>query len=260
MLCSEWKLWASKRRWRETMGPSKLAARIGSTRARQMLAACILATCCVLVLAFAPPPNSREAPPNTPAKPQGQAGKNSATFSWPAADSPRYPIYDYVIQLSTDDGSTWISGQGVSPNQLSYTYDNLTPGVAVRARVSTSNRLGRSEFSEPSDPVTVGTPLPPSTIQVRSGPTSLDVKWSASKGNGSPVQDYGLQLSLDRGRTWISGVAVGGTRTRYSYTNLTPGTTAVVTIAALNEIGWGARSAPSPPVVVGAPSARQWSR
>ena len=76
-----------------------------------------------------------------------------------------------------------------------------------------------------------------------SGPTQIDLAWSAPDDNGAAVSGYKIEASPDGSSDWTELVAnTGTTAISYSHTGLLPGTTRHYRVSAINSAGTGPAS------------------
>lgn len=99
-----------------------------------------------------------------PAAPTGvtaTAGNAQAVVSWTAPAIVVPPLTDYVVQYSSDSGSTWTTFSDGTSTATTATVTGLTNGTAYQFRVAGVNGLGTGAFSTASAAVTpiAGDPL-----------------------------------------------------------------------------------------------------
>lgn len=125
--------------------------------------------------------------PPAPTSVTASAGNAQAAVSWSAPSMPTYapPLTDYVVQYSSNGGSTWTTFADGTGTTTSATVTGLTNGTAYTFRVSAVNGIGAGAASAASSAVTPVLPNPSlllhmdgangSTTFVDSGPHSLVV-------------------------------------------------------------------------------------
>jgi len=168
-------------------------------------------------------------------------GNRSVTLSWTAPASNGLPITDYVVQASTDGGTTWKTAvDRVSPLPTAKIV-GLSNGTPYAFRVSAITGVGAGFAGAPSAPVVPATlaGVPVALVATR-GDGRVTLAWKApASGGGLPITDYVVQRSGDNGKTWSvvdDGVSTAPAAT---VTGLVNGTPSVFRVAAVNEVGVG---------------------
>lgn len=102
--------------------------------------------------------------PEAPTTPAGLPGTRQASVAWVTPPDGKSAISDYVVQFSSNGGSSWATfPDGVSTTTAA-TVTGLTNGVGYRFRVAAVNAIGTSDFSPPSTEVTPGASIPSSYV------------------------------------------------------------------------------------------------
>lgn len=101
--------------------------------------------------------------PAAPTSVTATAGNAQATVSWtaPTGVIAQAPITDYVVQFSTNSGSSWTTFSDGTSTATSATVTGLTNGTAVQFRVAAVNALGTGSYSTALSAVTPGVPSDP---------------------------------------------------------------------------------------------------
>jgi len=123
-------------------------------------------------------------------------GNAQATVSWtaPTGVISAAPVTDYVVQFSSNSGSTWTTFSDGTSATASAVVTGLTNGTAYVFRVAAANSLGQGAFSSASSAVT---PAAGDIIQTTAG---LFARYDASESStlydsvsgGSPVSANGV--------------------------------------------------------------------
>jgi hypothetical protein len=130
----------------------------------------------VLRAIFVPP-----APTSLTASP----GNAQATLSWSAPSViAQAPITDYVVQFSSDSGSTWTTFADGTSTATSATVTGLTNGTAYVFRVAAVNAVGTGSYTAASSAATPGgsnltkAASGPFATATGSGTTASPLAWS----------------------------------------------------------------------------------
>lgn len=166
-------------------------------------------------------------------------------------------ISNYVIEYSSNNGSSWSAFAHSSSTATSINVTGLSSSTSYLFRVAAVNSVGTGSFTSSFGPVTTLTPpvVPETpTAVTASGATSnsLSVSWSApSVDGGATIDVYQLERSTD-GINWT---LVSATATSpYSVTGLSASTSYTFKVRAHNSVGWGPYSDSSTAVSTSAAS------
>ncbi len=157
-----------------------------------------------------------DAPTNLTATASGQT---RIDLSWKA---PEYnggaAITGYRIQVSpSGTGNSWTLLQNITGRATTtHSHSGLTAGTTRHYRVRAINSVGPGAPSDvahaTTDAATVTAPEAPANLTAAaSGPTRIDLRWTAPSGNGgSSITGYRIQVSPSRTGNWTN--LVGNTR------------------------------------------------
>ena len=201
-------------------------------------------------------------PAGAPFAPTGVSatgGNGSAMVSWTPPDGNGSAVTSYVVEYSTDGGTTWTPASGSFANSPA-TVSGLTNGTPYVFAVAAVNDAGTGAFSAASAAVTPATTPGAVTnvTAVRDGDGSLAVTWTAPADGGSAITGYDVEWSTD-GTNWSAPLdsATTSTDTGAAVTGLTNGTPYEFRVAAVNGVGTGPFSTASafatPATVPGVP-------
>ena len=190
-----------------------------------------------------------DAPTNLTATASGQT---RIDLSWRApSNNGGADITGYRIQVSpSGTGNSWTLLQNITGRATTtHSHMGLTAGTTRHYQVRAINSVGTGATSNiahaTTDAATVTAPEAPANLTATaSGPTRIDLRWTAPSGNGgSSITGYRIQVSPSGTGNWTN--LVGNTRntnTTYAHTGLSPGTTHHYRVRAINSVGAGAPS------------------
>ena len=184
-------------------------------------------------------------------------GDRQVHVRWQApSDDGGSAIAGYVVEVSDDDGQTWVRLKGGIDREPTAVVPNLANGTAYAFRVRAINAAGEGPVSESSAPSTpAGPPSAPGAISVVPQVGGLDLTWTPpAKDGGLPITSYQVDLSADGGATWQAELTCAGCQA--SLTGLVPTIAYLLRVSASNGVTQGipvqSRSAASPIGVPGA--------
>ena len=183
--------------------------------------------------------------PDVPASVSGTAGNTEVALSWSApASNGGASITDYVVQYSSNSGSTWSAAMSTGSTSANFTVTGLTNGTTYIFKVAATNSAGSGNYSASSPSVTPATtPDVPTSVSGTAGNTEVTLSWTAPANNGgSAITNYSIQYSSDEGTSWSEALLTGSTSTSHTVTGLTNGTAYVFRVAAVNALGTGSYS------------------
>ena len=189
--------------------------------------------------------------PGIPTAVSGTAGDSSVALQWTAPSPGAQPINDYIIQYSSDGGSTWTTDD-TSSTSTSATVTGLTNGTGYIFEVEAVNSIGDGPFTTPSGTLTpAGPPGPPTITSISPLDGALRVNFTAPTGAGTIT---GYQYQLNGSGSWFP---ISSTTSPLTISGLTDGTTYSVEIAAVGSGQTGTASNAvngTPAAVPGAPT------
>lgn len=191
--------------------------------------------------------------PLAPTSVIGTANNAYVTVRWTApSDSGGSVITDYVVQYSSNAGSTWTTFTDGTSTVLQTNVTGLTNGTSYIFRVAAVSAVGTGNYSTVSAAVTpVGPPGAPINALVSGGNTQMFTNWTApSDDGGSAVTGYVLQYRRSTTSSYTTYGTVGNVL-EYTISGLTNGYTYYFRVAAVNSVGTGSYSTESASVVVG---------
>ena len=181
--------------------------------------------------------------PSVPTSLTADGGVTQASLSWNApTQSGGADVTDYVVEYSSNSGSTWtVFADGVSTSTTA-TVTGLTNGTTYQFRVKAVSSGGTSEPSATVSAI-VGVPSEPTSLSATPLGLSIRLSWTAPTQNGgSAITDYVVQFSTDSGATWSTFSDSVSTSTTTTVTGLTNGLTYQLRVSAVNSVGTSAYS------------------
>ncbi len=181
----------------------------------------------------------------------GTAGNANVALQWTAPNQGSAAISDYIIQYSSNGGSTWTTDDTQSTS-TSATVTGLTNGTGYIFEVEAVNSYGDGPFSSPTGTLTPsGPPGAPTINSLTAQDGGLLVNFTAPT-TSAPITGYSYQLNGSG--SWYP---VSGTTSPLTISGLTDGTSYSVEIEATNSVGTGAASnsvSGTPVALPGAPN------
>jgi titin len=182
------------------------------------------------------------------------SGDAQITVRWTVPSDPGgAPITDYIIQYSSNSGSTWTTFSDTVSSSSQVNVTGLVAGTDYIFRVAAVNAVGTGNYSTASATVrAIGAPQPPTSVTVTGGNNSVLARWVApTNDGGTPITGYAIQYMWTSNPTvWTTFGRVGNVL-QYNVTSLQNGREYKVRIAAVNAFGIGAYAESSNSVTPG---------
>ncbi|MDE2781691.1 MAG: fibronectin type III domain-containing protein [Gemmatimonadota bacterium] len=154
-------------------------------------------------------------------------------------------VTGYRIEYSTDAGDTWQTLEDdTDDTRTSYRDTRLSPGTTRHYRVAAINRHGTGAWSNVADATTSRVPGRPTRLTATARGTSrIELDWTAPSSAGGLITGYRIEVSpTGTGRWTVLETDTESRTTRYTDTDLDPGTRRYYRVAAINAAGRGAWS------------------
>lgn len=173
-------------------------------------------------------------------------GATQVALSWNApASTGGFAVTDYVIEYSSNSGSTWTAFAHSASSATTITVTGLANGTSYIFRVKAVTSVGTGAASAVSPAQLVAAaPGQVATPTFVNGNTQVLLNWSAPIANGCPVTAYTVEYSSNGGSSWQT-FSTSISTLYATVTGLTNGTAYVFRVAGSNCMGLGAFSAAS---------------
>jgi len=140
----------------------------------------------------------------------------------------------YILERSSDGGSTWSELANIAADEFSYKDYTATPGVSYSYRIKGYNAVGDGAYSSVLELGLPGVPDAPTNLTATTaGSTQINLTWTD---NSNDEVGFKLQISLDQS-TWNTIYTSQAGETSYSNTGLNSTTTYYYRVFAYNDIG-----------------------
>ncbi len=167
-------------------------------------------------------------------------GQNALTVAWiaPSSDGGA-PVTGYVVRYRLESSQNWTSA---SPAGQTVSLTGLLAGTSYVIGVSAVNSAGTGdEGTLVATTTDANAPSAPQNVEIQvTGPTSLSISWDVpAQIGGSEISAYSVQYRLASApatSAWSDATPSGTTAT---ITDLLPGTSYNVRVAAINVAGTG---------------------
>lgn len=144
--------------------------------------------------------------PSTPSAPTiSSKTATSLAIAWNAPNANGSAISDYIIESSSNNGSSWSTLSESVSTERTAELVGLTRGSTYLIRVTAVNGEGNSVASSSLSAIPAVKPLAPTNIVVNSRTTtSISISWTAPDNGGRAITGYYIQRSTDAGANWAS--------------------------------------------------------
>ena len=180
-------------------------------------------------------------PPDAPAAPVGERGDKTINVRWSPPGNGGDPVIEYEVQILSTGAVNRTTGTSLQ-------WANLPNGQPQQFQVRARNRGGWGPSSAASAAVVpCGVPDRTGGVSAQRADGAATVSWAAPGNQGCAITGY--TISTNHGQS----MNVGGGSTSATFGGLANGTSYTFTVAAVNEVGPGAASAPSNAVTPAGP-------
>jgi len=185
-------------------------------------------------------------PPSVVRSVTASAGMQSATVSWAVpVDAGGGTISSYVVDYSTNNGSSFTGSVRLVASSRSLQLTGLTGGISHMIRVRAANEFGSSvDAIAYVTPIAPTVPSEPRSLYGNVNYNSASLYWSASLSTGgSVITNYAVESSADNGTTYTRLATLTASARSYLASNLNGGNAYLFRIIAINAVGSSAPSA-----------------
>ena len=185
--------------------------------------------------------------PGAPTSVYGTSGNTQVSLTWYApASTGGSAITDYVVQFSISASSGFTTFSDGTSTATTATVTGLTNSTVYYFKVAAVNSVGTSAYSAVSSGVTPGVASAPTGLTVSSGPTGMNVSWTApTSTGGSAITDYVIQYTTSAGYSYVTFSDGTSTATSTTITGLIAGSTYYIRVAAVTSLATGTYSSES---------------
>ena len=174
---------------------------------------------------------------------------STVTLGWTVPSAGDFPISGYTVEVSSDNGVTWIPGTTAAAGATSASVSGLTLGQAYKLRVRANNPAGPGTFAVSAAVTPLDVPGKPTNLSFISLTSSIYVTWSAPASNGgTPITDYVVQYSDNDGATWTTAPHAVSTTPELLVSGLTNAVHYGFRVSAINAFGTGPYSDTAPTI------------
>jgi hypothetical protein len=163
-------------------------------------------------------------------------GALTCAFDLPGDPGGGVDTYDIYTKASGDPDYT----KQLTTTELSATIPvaSLTLGNTYTCKVKAKNVAGESDFSAPSNEVTIDfLPDPVTDLDATPSDSQIDLTWTAPTNTHLPVPEYIIEYKASSATDWTLHLDLESLGTNASIPNLTNGTAYDVRVAAKNDAG-----------------------
>jgi Concanavalin A-like lectin/glucanases superfamily/Fibronectin type III domain len=139
--------------------------------------------------------------PSAPTSVTATAGSAQATVSW-TAPSVAVPVTDYVVQYSSNSGSSWTTVSRSASTTASQIVTGLTNGTSYVFRVAAVNGIGTGSYSASSSSVVAGSEPYFSSVTLLLHMDGTGSSFTDSSGSPKTITAYGSATQTTAQSKW----------------------------------------------------------
>ena len=169
----------------------------------------------------------------------------SMVITWTAPTNNGATITGYTLQRKTGLGSYANVSTTIGASATSYEDTGLTPGAKYTYQIRATNSVGDAPWSNGDSATLTNTAAPDAitdlsaTKDATNGAREIDLAWTTPDANGEAISSYRLERKTNAlGANYgLVSLTIPATATAYSDTGLTPWTTYIYRLRAVNSVG-----------------------
>ena len=166
--------------------------------------------------------------------------KSSFKLGWktPVDDGGAY-ITNFSVELSRDNGATWVSPKVTETNSQEFTVYGTAPGTTYQVRIAAVNKVGRSEYLSGSVTTLATVASKPLNMRLYTqGGGQAILNWDLPATNGgAAIFDYKVEMTS--ATAWTTITHAPSNSLSYTITGLQKGKTYKVRVSAITSVGEG---------------------
>ncbi len=184
-------------------------------------------------------------PTNVTVKPHntGADARRTLSISWTANPNGNKAITRHEIEWSPNGTSDWKDLRTVSGQLTNTLFTGLSAGTTRHIRIRSADADGDGPWSDVVSGTTNAVSRPgliPSRTAMVTGPSTIDLSWTAPDDGGSPITKYVIVVAKTGDtKPLITIDNIDSTTRSYTVTGLTASTSYNISIRAENDIGRG---------------------
>ena len=189
--------------------------------------------------------------PGIPTSVSGTSGNAQVALTWSApASTGGAAITDYVVEYSSNSGSSWSTFADGTSSSTGATVTGLVNSTSYLFRVSATNAAGTGSTTTSSSVTPIGAPGAPTSVAGTASNAQVALTWTAPTATGgAAISDYVVQYSSDAGGTWSTFADGTSATASATVTGLTNSTSYIFHVAAVNSVGTGSYSTSSSAII-----------
>ncbi len=163
----------------------------------------------------------------------------SVTLTWTAPSATGTDVTSYLVQYSSDGGTTWVTAPANDISGTTAVLTNIPSPSSDLFRVAALNGLVPSPYSNAVF-TQISSPSAPLGVAARAGSGAVTVTWTAPTSTGGlPLTGYVIQASTNAGQSWsaVAGSPVAASATSLTVSGLANGISYQFRVAAENALG-----------------------